>query len=70
MRVLIELFYIVLGLVAAVVMTLAAAWAYALAKTEIWWCGAAAMVATLMMGIGPLHRARIADRMARRHAEQ
>ncbi|MBB3879583.1 hypothetical protein [Sphingomonas pseudosanguinis] len=70
MRVRIELFYIVLGLVAAVIMTRAAAWAYPLARAEIWWCGAAAMVATVVMGIGPLHRARIADRMARRHSEQ
>ncbi|MGE7207415.1 hypothetical protein ACQKJZ_17280 [Sphingomonas sp. NPDC019816] len=70
MRVRIELFHIALGLAAAVVMTWAAAWAYPLARTEIWWCGLGAMIATVAMGIGPLHRARIADRMARRHAEQ
>ncbi|WP_343527919.1 hypothetical protein [Sphingomonas sp.] len=70
MRVLIELFYIVLGLAAALVMTWAAAWAYPLGRAEIWWCGIGAMVATVAMGVGPLHRARIADRMARRHSEQ
>ncbi|MBZ6380609.1 hypothetical protein [Sphingomonas sanguinis] len=70
MRVRTELFYIGLGLMAALVMTWAAAWAYPLARTEIWWCGAAAAVATVAMGVGPLHRARIADRMARRHSEQ
>ncbi|MET4896401.1 hypothetical protein RN629_04390 [Sphingomonadaceae bacterium jetA1] len=69
MRTLIELFYIILGLGVALVMTWAAAWAYPLARTEIWWCGAAAMLATVVMGIGPLHRAHIADRLARRHAE-
>jgi hypothetical protein len=35
-------------------MTWAAAWAYPLARTEIWWCGAAAAVATVAMGVGVL----------------
>ncbi|WP_230481418.1 hypothetical protein [Sphingomonas sp. Leaf21] len=70
MRVRTELFYIALGLFAAFDLTWLAAWAYPLARTEIFWCGAGAMLATVAMGIGPVHRARIADRMARRHSEQ
>ena len=47
MRVKTELFYIGLGLMAALVMTWAAAWAYPLGRVEIWWCGLGAAVATV-----------------------
>nr|WP_163960208.1 hypothetical protein [Sphingomonas insulae] len=54
--------HIAAGLVAATAMTWAAAWAYPLGYEVIWWCGAAAMVATVLMGVGPLRRARAIDR--------
>ena len=61
-RTVVESLYIVAGLAVAVAMTWAAAWAYPLGYETIWWCGAAAMVATVLMGIGPLRRARAIDR--------
>ncbi|MBI0474111.1 hypothetical protein D9601_01855 [Sphingomonas sp. MA1305] len=62
MRTLVELFHLVAGLTAAALLTAAAAWAYPLGREVIWWCGGVAMAATAMMGIGPLRRARAADR--------
>ncbi len=62
----IEILHIVAGLVAAVAMTWSAAWSYPLAWDVIWWCGAAAMVATVAMGLRPLRRARRKDRLTRR----
>ena len=61
-RTVVELLHIAAGLLAAVAMTWAAAWAYPLGRETIWWWGAAAMVATVLMGIGPLRRARAIDR--------
>lgn len=58
----IELFHIVAGVVAAIAMTAAAAWAYPLGEDVIWACGIAAMVATVLMGIGQMRRARRIDR--------
>jgi hypothetical protein len=46
-------------------MTWAAAWSYPLAWDVIWWCGAAAMVATVAMGIRPLRHARRRDMQTR-----
>lgn len=59
---LVELLHIAAGLVAAALLTWAVAWAYPLGRTVIWWCGGLAMVATAMMGIAPLRRARRIDR--------
>jgi uncharacterized membrane protein len=59
---LIELLHVVAGLAVAAAMTAAAAWAYPLGAEVIWWCGAAAMAATVTMGLGPLRRALAADR--------
>jgi hypothetical protein len=60
----VEILHILVGLAAAVGITWAAAWSYPLGHEVIWWCGAAAMVATVVMGIGPLRRARRLDRRA------
>ncbi|WP_203308347.1 MULTISPECIES: hypothetical protein [Sphingomonas] len=62
MRTLIELLHILVGLTAAAFISAAAAWAYPLGRDVIWWCGAGAMLATLVMGVKPLRRARAADR--------
>ena len=59
---LVELLHIVAGLAAAAALTGAVAWAYPLGAEVIWWCGAAAMMATMVMGLGPLRRAHAADR--------
>ena len=47
----IEILHILAGLVAAVAITWAAAWSYPLGQDVIWSCGAAAMVATVLMGV-------------------
>ncbi|HXH16501.1 MAG TPA: hypothetical protein VNJ10_10265 [Sphingomonas sp.] len=62
----VEILHIVAGLVVAVAITWAAAWSYPLGQDVIWACGAAAMVATVLMGVGPLRRARRLDQTTRR----
>ena len=62
----IEILHILAGLVVATAITWAAAWSYPLGQDVIWACGAAAMVATVLMGVGPLRRARRLDQMMRR----
>ncbi|BCA64249.1 hypothetical protein HMP09_3483 [Sphingomonas sp. HMP9] len=57
----IEILHILVGLGVAVAITWAAAWSYPLGQDVIWTCGAAAMVATVLMGVGPLRRARRLD---------
>jgi hypothetical protein len=64
-RALIELGHIVAGLAVGLGLTSLAAWSYPLGYHVIWACGAAAMLATLLMGIRPLARAIDADRGAR-----
>lgn len=61
----VELLHMVAGLAAAAALTSAVAWAYPLGREVIWWCGAAAMGATILMGLGPLSRALAADRRRR-----
>ena len=62
MRLAVELFYIGLGLVVAVAVTSAAAWAYPPAYEVIFYCGAGAAAASILMGIGPLRLASRIDR--------
>ena len=62
----IEILHILAGLVVAVAITWAAAWSYPLGQDVIWSCGTAAMVATVLMGVGPLRRARRLDQSTRR----
>lgn len=62
MRVLIEVLHIVVGLFAAMLIASLAAWSYPLARQDIWWVAYAAMVAVVIMGIGPMRRAYAADR--------
>lgn len=56
-----ELFFIALGLLVGYLLTRACAWAYPLGAEVVWWCGGAAMVATVLMGLPPLRRAWRAD---------
>ena len=62
MRVLIEVLHLVAGLFAAMLIAAFAAWSYPLAKSDIWLVTYAAMVAVVLMGIGPIRRAYEADR--------
>ena len=62
----IKILHILAGLVVAIAITWAAAWSYPLGQDVIWSCGAAAMVATMLMGVGPLRRARRLDQTTRR----
>ena len=62
----IEILHILAGLVVAIAITWAAAWSYPLGQDVIWSCGAAAMVATVLMGVGPLRRSRRLDQTTRR----
>jgi Na+-driven multidrug efflux pump len=64
-RTLVEALHLLAGLLVAVGLTWACAWAYPLGADVIWWCGGAAMLATVLMGIGPLRRAWRADRAGR-----
>ena len=64
-RTMVELLHLAAGLMAAAAIAAAAAWAYPPGRQVIWLCGAAAQAATIAMGIGPLRRARRADRSAR-----
>ena len=65
-KTIIEILHILAGLAVAVAITWAAAWSYPLGQDVIWACGAAAMVATVLMGVGPLRRARRLDQTTRR----
>lgn len=56
-RTVIELLHVAGGLIVAVMMTWAAAWSYPLGWDVIWWCGIAAMIATVGMGVRPLRQA-------------
>ena len=62
MRVLIEVLHIAVGLAAAVLVGSLSAWAYPLAKHDIWLVTYLAMVAIVGMGVGPLRRAYALDR--------
>jgi 1,4-dihydroxy-2-naphthoate octaprenyltransferase len=63
-RTLIEIFFIVAGLVMAGLLTHAAIWAYPLGREPILWSGIGGMVATVAMGLTPLRRAIRLDRAA------
>ncbi|RYD54230.1 MAG: hypothetical protein EOP60_08215 [Sphingomonadales bacterium] len=62
MRVLIEVLHIAVGLAAAVLVGSLSAWAYPLARQDIWLVTYLAMIAIVAMGIGPLRRAYAVDR--------
>jgi TRAP-type C4-dicarboxylate transport system permease small subunit len=63
-RVLIEVLHILAGIFAAMLIASLAAWSYPLAKHDIWWVAYAAMVAVVLMGVGPIRRAWAEDRKA------
>ena len=66
MRVLIEMLHILAGLLAALLIASLAAWAYPLARQDIWLVTYIAMGAVVVMAVGQLRRAYAADRQALR----
>ncbi|KIU01365.1 MULTISPECIES: hypothetical protein [Bacteria] len=62
MRVLIEVVHIAIGLIAATLISAAAAWSYPRATDDIWLVGYACMIAVIAMGVGPVRKAFAEDR--------
>jgi len=62
MRVLIEVVHIAIGLIAAALISAAAAWSYPRATDDIWLVGYACMIAVVIMGVGPVRKAFAADK--------
>ncbi len=52
-----EIMHLVTGLVAAAALTALFVWAYPQGRDEIRACGAGAMAAVVLMGLGPIRRA-------------
>lgn len=61
-RTLWEIFHLLLGLAAALIIASLCAWAYPLATDDIWIVAGVAMVATAVMSVPPVRRAMISDR--------
>lgn len=57
MRVLVEVLHIVSGLAAALLIAALCTWSYPLAEDDIWLTAYVAMIAVVLMGIGPIRRA-------------
>ncbi|MBO9526078.1 MAG: hypothetical protein J7517_08085 [Sphingobium yanoikuyae] len=62
MRVLIEVVHIAIGLIAAALISAAAAWSYPRATGDIWLVGYACMIAVVLMGVGPVRKAYAEDK--------
>jgi len=62
MRVLIEVVHIVIGLIAAALIAVAAAWSYPRATGDIWLVAYACMIAVVLMGVGPVRKAFARDK--------
>jgi hypothetical protein len=60
-RTLIELLHLLVGLAVAAALAEGVAWSYPLGAEVAWWCGVGAMLATVLMSVGPLRRAWAAD---------
>jgi len=65
MRFAIEVFHVVLGLVAAIVIAALSAWAVARARHEIWLIDYVAIAFIIGMGFQPMRAAWLADRAAK-----
>ena len=61
-RTLWEIFHLLLGIAAALVIAALSAWAYPLARDDIWIVATVAMVATTIMSVSPVLRAMAEDR--------
>ncbi len=63
-RTLVELFFLLLGLLAGYALTWACAWSYPLGADVIWVCGGLAMLASMLMDAPKLRRAWVQDQAA------
>jgi len=61
-RTMVELLHVAAGLAVALWLTVNFARSYPLGRDVIWWCGTAAMLATLAMAVRPVGRALEQDR--------
>ena len=64
MRVLVEVLYMMAGVAVALMIASLSDWAYPRARGDIWLVAEVAIIATLLMAVGPLRRAVAADRTA------
>ena len=62
MRVLLEVLHIVIGIFAAMLIAALASWSYGQAAKDIWLVAYVAMVAVVLMGVGPLRKAYADDK--------
>lgn len=60
-RTLWEVFHLLLGIAAALVIASLSAWAYPLATADIWIVATVAMIATTIMSVAPIRRAMAED---------
>lgn len=65
MRVLVEALHIAAGIAAALLIAALCAWAYPLAKQDVWLVTGIAIGCVVLMGIGPMRRAAAIDRANR-----
>ncbi|ODP38249.1 hypothetical protein [Sphingomonas turrisvirgatae] len=65
MRVLVEALYVAAGIAVALVFASLCAWAYPLAKQDVWLVTGVAIVCVILMAIGPMRRAAALDRARR-----
>ncbi|MCP3731822.1 hypothetical protein M9978_15460 [Sphingomonas sp. MG17] len=66
MRVLVEALHISAGIAVALLIAALCSWAYPLARGDVWIVTGVAILAVLLMGIGPMRRAAAEDRAKRR----
>ncbi len=64
-RALWEIFHVLLGVAAALVIAGLSAWSYPLAFTDIWVVGCVVIVVTVALGVRPVRRAMAEDAAAR-----
>lgn len=65
MRVLVEALHIAAGIAVALLIAALCAWAYPLAERDVWTVTGVAIVAIILLGVGPMRRAYAAERKDR-----
>lgn len=66
MRVLIEALHVAAGVSVALLIASLCAWAYPLARDDVWLVTAVAILCIVLMGVGPMMRAAAAEREVHR----
>jgi hypothetical protein len=65
MRVLVEALHVAAGVIVALLIAALCAWAYPLARQDVWLVTGIAIACIVLMGIGPMRRAAALDRADR-----